>query len=168
MPNPEAFATREILVHSQPLLCRLPVTSTAMWGNLICSEDSSLSLSLPHEGGASIVVVTVSGMWHCTLDGWMEQERVAFPWAVSLSRGPLQVAIVSGISTFHRCLPSFLPCPFPTPSSLSSDSEMPATFSALVFSIPLFYTKTSVMQCGFPTLQASYLKRYLLYRNFSC
>ena len=28
-----------------------------------------------HEGGASIVVVTVSGMWYCTLDGWME-ERV--------------------------------------------------------------------------------------------
>ena len=30
----------------------------------------SRNLSLTHEGGASIVVVTESGMWHCTLQRW--------------------------------------------------------------------------------------------------
>ena len=46
----------------------------------LCEEISlsreiflSLFLSLSHEGGASIVVVTESGMWHCTVvDGWMD------------------------------------------------------------------------------------------------
>ena len=35
-----------------------------------------LSLSLSHEGGASIVVVTESGMWHCrVVDGWTDGVR---------------------------------------------------------------------------------------------
>ena len=61
-----------------PSQCRFLVTSTDCY---VRKSHLQQGLLLSHEGGASIVVVTVSGMWHCTLDGWMaESERGKGPF----------------------------------------------------------------------------------------